>query len=72
MEPFLQYSREMSITFLMPRSWQDIEEQFLAENPLRFSLQELNPLDDFIRSLLPSQTVMTSDYQMARFQGKIL
>ena len=29
-------------------------------------------MDDFIRSLLSSQTVMTSDHQMETFQGKLL
>ena len=71
MEPLLQYSKDVN-HFLMPHSRQDIEERFLAENPLRSSLQQLKPLEDFIRSLLPSQTVTTSNYQMARFQGNIL
>ena len=50
----------------------DIEEQLLTENPVPSNLQQVKPLDDFIRSLLPSQTVTTSDHQMERFQGKIL
>ena len=29
-------------------------------------------MDNFIRSLLPSQRVAISDHQMERFQGKIL
>ena len=58
----------MPITFLMPHSIKDIEEQFLTENPLRSSLQQLKPLDDFIISLLPSQTVMTSD--ISKISGK--
>ena len=51
----------------------DIEEQLLTENPVPSNLQQVKPLDNFIRSLLPSQTVVTtSDHQMERFQGKIL
>ena len=50
----------------------DIEEQLLTENPVPSNLQQVKPLEDFIRSLLPLQTVTTSDHQMERFQGKIL
>ena len=50
----------------------DIEEQLLTENPVLSNLQQVKPLDNFIGSLLSSQTVMTSDHQMDRFQGKIL
>ena len=50
----------------------DIEEQLLTENPVPSNPQQVKPLDDFIRSLLPSQTVTISDHQMERFQGKIL
>ena len=50
----------------------DIEEQLLTENPVPSNLQQVEPLDDFIRSLLPSQTVTTSDHQMESFQGNIL
>ena len=50
----------------------DIEEQLLTENPVPSNPQKVKPLDDFIRSLLPSQTVTISDHQMERFQGKIL
>ena len=51
----------------------DIEEQLLTENPVPSNPQQLQPLDNLIRSLLlPSQTVTTSDCQMERFQRKIL
>ena len=50
----------------------DIEEKLSTENPVPSNLQHVKPLDDFIRSLLPSQIVMTSDHQMEKFQGKIL
>ena len=49
----------------------DTEEQLLTENPVPSNLQQVKPLHDFIRSLLSSQTVTTSDHQMERFQGKI-
>ena len=49
-----------------------IEEQLLTENPVPSNIQQVKPLDDFIRSLLSSQTVRTSDHQMEKFQGKIL
>ena len=49
----------------------DIEEQLLTENPVPSNLQQVKPLDDFIRSFLSSETVITSDHQMERFQGKI-
>ena len=50
----------------------DIEEQLFTKSPVPSNLLQVKPLDDFIRSLLPSQTVTTSDHQMERFQGKIL
>ena len=37
----------------------DIEEQLLTENLVPLNLQQVKPLDDFIRSLLRSQTVTT-------------
>ena len=42
-------------------AYKDIEEQLLAENPIRSNLQQVIALDDFIRSLLPLQTFATSD-----------
>ena len=48
----------------------DIEEQLLTENPVPSNLQQVKPLDNFIRSLLVSQTVTTSDHQMGRVSGK--
>ena len=35
----------------------DIEEQLLTENLVPLNLQQVKPMDDFIRSLLPSPTV---------------
>ena len=34
----------------------DIEEQLLTENPVLSNLQQVKPLDNFIRLLLSSQT----------------
>ena len=65
----------MPITILIPTFQTRIivpEEQLLTENPVLSNLQQVKTLDDFIRSLLSSQTVMTSDLQMERFLGKIL
>ena len=41
----------------------DTEEQLLTENPVPSNFQQVKPLDDFIRSLLSSQTVTTLDHQ---------
>ena len=65
----------MPITILIPTFLTRIivpEEQLLTENPVLSNLQQVKTLDDFIRSLLSSQTVMTSDLQMERFLGKTL
>ena len=42
-------------------AYKDIEEQLLPENPIRSNLQQVIALEDFIRSLLPLQTFVTSD-----------
>ena len=65
----------MPITILIPKFVTRIivpEEQLLTENPVLSNLEQVKTLDDFIRSLLSSQTVMASDLQMERFLGKIL
>ena len=65
----------MPITILIPTFLTRIivpEEQLLTENPVLSNLQQVKTLDDFIRSLLSSQRVMTSDLQMERFLGKTL
>ena len=49
----------------------DVEEQLLTENPVSSNLQQVKPLDNFMRSLLPSQTVTTSYHEMERFLEKI-
>ena len=48
----------------------DIEEQLLTEDPVPSNLQQVKSLDDFIRLLLFSETVMISDHQTKRFHGK--
>ena len=63
----------MPITILIPTFLTRIivfEEQLLTENPVLSNLQQVKNLDDFIRSLLSSQTVMTSDLQIENFLGK--
>ena len=65
----------MPITILIPTFLTRIivpEEQLLTENPVLSNLQQVKNLDHFIRSLLSSQTVMTSDLQIERFLGKSL
>ena len=50
----------------------DINEKILTENPVPSNLQEVPVLDDFVKTLLVSQTVITTDHQMEKFQGNIL
>ena len=44
----------------------------MTENPVPSNLQEVPVLDDFVKILLVSQTVIMTDHQMERFQEKIL
>ena len=46
----------------------DIDEKMLTENPVPSNLQEVPALDDFVKPLLVSQTVFTTDHQMEKFQ----
>ena len=50
----------------------DITEKILMENPVSSNLQEVLVLDDFVKTLLVSQTVITTDHQMEKFWEKIL
>ena len=50
----------------------DNNEKILTENPVPSNLQEVPVLDDFVKTLLVSQTVITTDHQMEKFQEKIL
>ena len=49
-----------------------INENILMENPVPSNLQEVLALDDFVKTLLVSQTVITTDHQMEKFQEEIL
>ena len=49
-----------------------INEKILTENPVPSNLQEVPVLDDFVKILLVSQTVNTTDHQMEKFQEKFL
>ena len=44
----------------------------MTENPVPSNLQEVPVLDDFVKTLLVSQTVITTDHQMEKLQEKIL
>ena len=50
----------------------DINEKTMTENPVPSNLQEVPVLDDFVKTLLVSQTVITTDHQMEKFQEKHL
>ena len=47
-------------------------EKILTENPVPSILQEVLVQDDFVKTLLVSQTVITTDHQMEKFQEKPL
>ena len=50
----------------------DNNEKILTENPVPSNLQEVPVLDDFVKTLLVSQTVITTDHQMEKFHEKNL
>ena len=52
----------------------DINEKIMTENLVPLNLQEVPVLDDFVKTLLVSQTVITTDHQMfqEKFQEKFL
>ena len=50
----------------------DINEKILTEDPVTSNLQEVPVLDDFVKTLLVSQIVITSDCQMGKLQEKNL
>ena len=45
----------------------DINEKMFTENPVPSNLQEVPLLDDFVKTLLVSQTVITTDHHMKKF-----
>ena len=42
------------------------------ENPVPSNLQEMTILDDFVKTLFVSQTVVTNHHEMRKFQEKVL
>ena len=50
----------------------DINGKILTENPVPSNLQEVPVLDDFVKTLLVSQTAITTDYQIEKFQENFL
>ena len=47
-------------------------EKILMENPFSSNLQEVPVLDDFVKTLSVSQTVITTDHQIEKFQENFL
>ena len=45
----------------------DINKKMLMENPVPSNLQVVPVLDDFVKALLVSQMVITTDHQMEKF-----
>ena len=45
----------------------DIYEKILTENPVPSNLQEVPVLDDFVKTLLVSQTTISTNHQMEKF-----
>ena len=50
----------------------DINKKMLTENPVPSNLQVVPVLDDFVKALLVSQMVITTDHQMEKFLEKLL
>ena len=50
----------------------DINKKMLMENPVPSNLQVVPVLDDFVKALLVSQMVITTDHQMEKFLEKLL
>ena len=45
----------------------DINKKMLTENPVPSNLQVVSVLDDFVKALLISQMVITTDHQVEKF-----
>ena len=45
----------------------DINKKMLTENPVPSNLQVVPVLDDFVKALLISQMVITTDHQVGKF-----
>ena len=80
-----QFLREKNSNGISHRAWQimqtfilkimfliDINKKMLMENPVPSNLQVVPVLDDFVKALLVSQMVITTDQQMEKFQEKLL
>ena len=50
----------------------DINEKILTENPVPSNLQEALVLDHFIKTLLLSQTAISTDQKMENFEKNVL
>ena len=50
----------------------DINEKILTENPFPSNLQEVTIMDDSVKTLLFSQTTISTDQHMEKFQEKFL
>ena len=50
----------------------DTNEKILMENPPPSNLKKIPVPDDFVKALLVSQTAITTDHQMEKFQEKFL
>ena len=50
----------------------DINEKMLTENPVPSNLQEVTIMNDFVKTLLFSQTTISTDQHMEKFQEKFL
>ena len=49
----------------------DIKEKIMIENPVPSNLQEVPILDNFVEIQLVSQTVITNDHRMEKFQEMV-
>ena len=72
MESPIEHGRLSNLHFKNYIPDKDINKKILTENPVPSNLQEVPVLDDFVKTLLVSQTVITTDHQMEKFQEKIL
>ena len=50
----------------------DNNEKILTENPFLSNLQQVSVVKDFVKTLLASQTTISTDQQMKKFQEKTL
>ena len=72
---FGNFSRSADYTNLHFKNYisdKDINEKILTENPVQSDLQEVTILDDFVKTLFVTQTVITNHHQMRKFQEKVL